>query len=101
MFRAPAAALRAASRLDTIKYDSAALKPTEVLVRILAAPITPADLAQVAGHEGKAPSLPRAGGNEGVGIVMEAGVGSKLAKGDFVVASRPGVGEQQPHCPPS
>ena len=47
---------------------------------------------QVTGNEGKAPSLPRTGGNEGVGIVMEAGSDSSLAKGDIVVASRPGVG---------
>ena len=47
---------------------------------------------QVAGYGGKAPSLPRVGGNEGVGVVVEAGKDSKLTAGDYVVVSQPGVG---------
>jgi NADPH:quinone reductase-like Zn-dependent oxidoreductase len=57
----------------------------------------PTRALQITGLEGKAPSLPRAGGNEGVGVVLEAGAGSKLAKGDFVVASAPGVGTWASH----
>lgn len=84
-------------RLETVKLDSASMKPSEVLVQMLAAPITPGDAQQIAGFEGKAPSFPRAGGNEGVGVVVEAGASSKLAKGDVVVASSAGVGTWATH----
>lgn len=70
------------------------MKPTEALVKMLAAPITPADVSQISGFEGKANGFPRVAGNEGVGVVVEVGSGVKgLAKGDYVVASRSGLGE--------
>lgn len=52
---------------------------------------------QVSGLDGKAASFPRAGGNEGVGRVVEAGPASTLRKGDVVVASAPGVGTWATH----
>lgn len=61
---------------------------------MVAAPITPVDLAQVSGS-GAFPSsgsLPRVGGNEGLGVVEEAGASSGLKKGDVVVASGASVG---------
>ncbi len=60
---------------------------------MVASPITPADLAQVTGYAGASPSFPRVGGNEGLGVVQEAGASSGLKKGDVVVASKSGVGE--------
>jgi len=70
---------------------------------MLAAPITPVDLAQVAGSAAWPSSAPamaggaRVGGNEGLGIVEEAAAGSGLKKGDLVVASRGGLGTWATH----
>ncbi len=78
-------------RVEKFKLDSAGLKANEIVVKMVAAPITPVDLAQISGYAGKAAG-PRVGGNEGVGIVEEAGASSGLKKGDMVAASRLGVG---------
>jgi len=72
------------------------LKPTEVLVRFLAAPISPADLAEVEGWDGRAASA-GVGGNEGVGEVVSAGGSTSFKKGDWVVPSRPGLGTWRTH----
>lgn len=87
-------------RIDTLRIDTAtALRPSDVLVRILAAPITSLDFAQISGFGGRASSFPRVAGNEGVGIVEEVGSGaSTLRKGDFVVASVSGVGTWATHA---
>lgn len=45
----------------------------EVLVRMLAAPINPADLNVMEGTYGELPSLPCTMGNEGVGVVEQVG----------------------------
>jgi NADPH:quinone reductase-like Zn-dependent oxidoreductase len=45
----------------------------EVVVRMLAAPINPADLNVIEGTYGELPSLPSAIGNEGVGVVERVG----------------------------
>jgi trans-2-enoyl-CoA reductase len=47
--------------------------PNEVLVRMLAAPINPADLNVIEGTYGELPSLPCTIGNEGVGVVERVG----------------------------
>jgi NADPH:quinone reductase-like Zn-dependent oxidoreductase len=75
-----------------VQLDSTKMKASDVFVKMVAAPITPVDLAQVTGFAGKAPAFPRVGGNEGVGIVEDAGASSGLKKGDVVVASKGGVG---------
>jgi NADPH:quinone reductase-like Zn-dependent oxidoreductase len=88
--------------VESVKLDTASSKPTDVLVRMLAAPISPVDLATVAGTPAvgaRAGSFPRTAGNEGVGIVEEAGASSGLKKGDVVVASAPGVGASLPNQP--
>lgn len=79
--------------MENIKLDTATMKTTDVLVQMKAAPISPADLAQVTGYAGTAASFPRVGGNEGLGVVVEAGSSSSLKKGDVVVASKGGVGK--------
>lgn len=55
--------------------------------------------AQVTGYAGRAPTFPRVAGNEGVGVVEEVAAGATgLKKGDFVVASRAGVGTWATHA---
>ena len=58
----------------TVEY-APALEPgaNEVLVRMLAAPINPADLNVIEGTYGELPSLPCTIGNEGVGVVERVG----------------------------
>ena len=51
--------------------ESQALESGEVRVRILAAPINPSDLLQIAGQYGVAATLPARAGSEGVGRVVE------------------------------
>ncbi|VDP02825.1 unnamed protein product [Soboliphyme baturini] len=67
--------------------------PTEVRVKMLAAPINPADINQVQGVYPIKPALPAVGGNEGVGRIDE--VGSKVSDlnvGDWVVPMQSGYG---------
>lgn len=71
------------------------IKANEVLVRFLAAPISPADLAEVEGWEGRAGA--GVGGNEGVGEVVSAGSATSFKKGDWVVPARPGLGTWRTH----
>ena len=89
-------------RVETVRIDTAALKPTEVLVRVLAAPITPSDVSQVAGFGANSKvAFPRVAGNEGVGVVEAVGGAvSSLTKGDFVVASTSGLGACASATPP-
>jgi NADPH:quinone reductase-like Zn-dependent oxidoreductase len=55
-----------------VKYHSSqALKAGEVRVGVLAAPINPSDLLQIAGKYGVDPVLPSNPGSEGVGRVLE------------------------------
>jgi trans-2-enoyl-CoA reductase len=85
-------------RLDSVSLDTAALRKGDILVRILAAPLTPGDFSAIAGYAGKAPAFPRVAGNEGVGVVEHVGSGvSGIAVGDVVVASRAGAGTWATH----
>jgi trans-2-enoyl-CoA reductase len=66
------------------------LEKDQILVKILAAPINPADLNVVEGVYGKKASLPAIGGSEGVGIVVEKGSGvNSLKEGDHIIPSKP------------
>lgn len=78
---------------DAITLDTSSIRPSDVLVKMLAAPVTSLDVAQVTGFAGAASSFPRVGGTEGLGVVEEAGSSSGLKKGDVVVTSKSGVGE--------
>src|SRR4051812_28472782 len=62
----------------------------EVLVRMLYAPINPADLNFIEGTYGRQPSFPAVPGNEGCGRVEDVGdeVGS-LSEGDLVIPLHP------------
>lgn len=69
--------------------DPAAPRAGEVAVRMLAAPINPADLLQIEGRYGVRPSLPYTPGHEGVGRIAALGEGVQgLSVGDLVL---PGV----------
>lgn len=57
----------------------------EVRVRMLFAPVNPADLNVIAGTYGELPELPATIGNEGCGVVLEAGDGVDLNNGDMVM----------------
>ena len=60
-------------KLVKTTIDTRMLGPTEVRVRMLAAPINPADINLAEGKYGISVPLPAVGGNEGVGIVEEVG----------------------------
>lgn len=59
--------------------------PGEVRAELLAAPINPSDLLQIAGLYGTRPPLPAIGGNEGLGRVVEVGEGTFLQVGQRVL----------------
>ncbi|KAK7865851.1 hypothetical protein R5R35_003969 [Gryllus longicercus] len=74
----------------------------EVMVRMLAAPVNPADINTVQGFYPLKPPLPAVGGNEGVGEVVAAGGAVKaLRVGDRVVPRHKGWGTWCTHvlCP--
>eukprot|EP01041_Mallomonas_annulata_P003834 gene3836-7637_t len=62
------------------------LKPTEVSIKILAAPINPADINMIEGVYGVKPNLPAIAGGEGVAVVKKTGSAVKGIKvGDWVI----------------
>lgn len=69
------------------------LQDDQVVVKMLAAPINPADLNMIQGTYGVTPKLPAIGGSEGVGIVERIGAGVKgLSVGQHVIPAKPGLG---------
>lgn len=78
-------------RKETVNFDEP--KGNGVQVKILCAPINPADLNMVEGNYALLPPLPAVGGNEGVGVVEQTGPEVKgLAAGDLVIAGAAGLG---------
>ncbi len=72
-------------------HPSRAPGPREVSVRMMFAPVHPADLNFIEGVYGKKPELPAVPGNEGCGRVEAAGAEvHSLVPGDFVIALQPG-----------
>ncbi len=71
-------------RLDSQVRNVADLEPGFVMVRILAAPINPADLNMIEGTYGVKLSLPATPGIEGCGVV-EDGSMTDFKKGDLVM----------------
>tara|TARA_B100000809_G_scaffold201639_1_gene202283 strand:+ start:915 stop:1901 length:987 start_codon:yes stop_codon:yes gene_type:complete len=78
--------------LDVLKVERMVLpepQPNQVVVRMQAAPINPADINLIEGTYGVRPDLPCVAGTEGVGTVSKAGVAvSGLRRGDQVVMTR-------------
>ena len=60
-----------ATVLEVKKEASRALRPGDVRVKVLASPINPSDLLQIAGNYGVDPVLPARPGSEGIGRVTE------------------------------
>ncbi|KAL2084946.1 hypothetical protein ACEWY4_020464 [Coilia grayii] len=79
-----------------VKLESIELPPVgadRVLVKMLAAPINPADINMIQGTYAILPDLPTVGGNEGVGQVAEVGSQvTRLKVGDWVIPRDAGLG---------
>ena len=76
--------------LEIIERPSPPLEAGQVRVKMLAAPIHPADLLQVAGLYGTRPPLPATPGSEGVGRVIETTSDAGLAVGQTVLLTSGG-----------
>eukprot|EP00761_Pharyngomonas_kirbyi_P010074 gb/GECH01010092.1/.p1 GENE.gb/GECH01010092.1/~~gb/GECH01010092.1/.p1 ORF type:complete len:379 (+),score=83.83 gb/GECH01010092.1/:1-1137(+) len=82
--------------LDNIKKETVDIpdpKGNQVLLKMLAAPINPADKNVIQGKYPMLPSLPAIGGSEGVGVVQEVGPEVENFKKDQrVIIGKPGHG---------
>ncbi|XP_028894998.1 enoyl-[acyl-carrier-protein] reductase, mitochondrial [Zeugodacus cucurbitae] len=85
--------------LQLVELDISEPKMNEVLVRLLAAPINPADINTIQGKYPVKPPLPAIAGNEGVGEVLRTG-GSvqKFKRGQRVVVVENGLGTWRTHA---
>ena len=69
------------------QWDLPEVRPQQVLVDVIAAPINPADLNLIEGTYGMVLALPSVVGNEGVGVIAEVGGAvTHLAVGQRVIA---------------
>ncbi len=86
-------------RLVQSVLPSAPLPRGSVLVRMLAAPINPADLNTIEGVYPIRPPLPAVPGSEGVGevIAVEVDNSSELQVGDWVLPAQPALGTWRTH----
>lgn len=67
----------------------------EILLEMLAAPVNPADLNVIEGKYGELPALPAIVGNEGVGRLIELGLGTNgFSEGDLILPMRRGTWTQ-------
>eukprot|EP01095_Lingulamoeba_sp_RSL-Kostka_P003384 TRINITY_DN14370_c0_g1_i1.p1 TRINITY_DN14370_c0_g1~~TRINITY_DN14370_c0_g1_i1.p1 ORF type:complete len:379 (+),score=138.42 TRINITY_DN14370_c0_g1_i1:37-1137(+) len=83
-------------KLEEFQVDSPS--SNEVVVKMKAASINPADVNMIQGVYGIKPSLPATGGNEGVGEIESVGANVKNLKvGDVVIPSNPGLGTWSSH----
>ena len=77
------------SVLQLDSFEPQAPQQGEVQVRMLYAPINPADLNYIEGTYGKLPAFPAVPGNEGCGRVEAVGLGvDALAVGDLVIPTK-------------
>ncbi|XP_075409364.1 enoyl-[acyl-carrier-protein] reductase, mitochondrial [Tenrec ecaudatus] len=73
-----------------------AMGGSDVHVKMLAAPVNPADINMIQGNYGLLPTLPAVGGNEGVGQVVAVGSNVTGVKpGDWVIPTNAGLGTWQ------
>lgn len=71
-------------------HDSVKPRPHEVVVRMLYAPVNPADLNFIEGTYGRQPHFPAVPGNEGCGLVEDVGDEvESLTEGDLVIPLHP------------
>ncbi|CAL8113652.1 unnamed protein product [Orchesella dallaii] len=72
------------------------VKEGQILVKMLAAPVNPADINTIQGtYAIKPKQLPAVPGNEGVGVVVRSDPASGLKSGDWVIPATPGIGTWQ------
>jgi len=83
-------------KLETEELPSK-LADDQVLVKMVAAPINPADINMIEGVYGKKANLPAVGGNEGVGVVVEAGPKSNFKANQHVIPTVAGLGTWRTH----
>ncbi|KAJ8935101.1 hypothetical protein NQ314_012997 [Rhamnusium bicolor] len=70
----------------------------EILIKMLAAPVNPADINTIQGKYPSKPPLPAVPGNEGVGQVVKVGKGVKdVTEGDHVVPLTNNLGTWRTH----
>ncbi|OXB54033.1 hypothetical protein ASZ78_010315, partial [Callipepla squamata] len=75
-----------------------ALGHSDVLIKMLAAPINPADINMIQGTYALLAPLPAVAGNEGVGRVLEVGPGVvALSPGDCIIPADAGLGTWRTH----
>ena len=79
----------------TVQYD---LGRNDVLVRMLASPVNPADINAIQGSYPIKPPLPGVGGGEGVGEVIAAGEEAGLSVGDWVLPGGVMTGTWKTHA---
>jgi mitochondrial enoyl-[acyl-carrier protein] reductase / trans-2-enoyl-CoA reductase len=74
------------------------LGPNQVRVRMIAAPLNPADFNMIEGVYSIRPPLPAVGGNEGVGEIEAVGANvTDFKTGDWVLPAQPGFGTWRSH----
>lgn len=86
--------LPSSSRISQIEKDIPALKPGQVLIKMLASPVNPSDLVYLLGKYGLPPQNGAFVGFEGCGVVVKANAGlyGKWLKGKRVALSaQPGI----------
>uniref|UniRef100_A0A4X2LM55 Enoyl-[acyl-carrier-protein] reductase, mitochondrial n=1 Tax=Vombatus ursinus TaxID=29139 RepID=A0A4X2LM55_VOMUR len=75
------------------KLELSPLGKSDVRIKILAAPVNPADINMIQGKYSILPELPAIGGNDGVGQVVEVGSAVMGVKpGDWVIPTNIGFG---------
>ncbi|KAF7286823.1 hypothetical protein GWI33_003880 [Rhynchophorus ferrugineus] len=82
------------------KQNEEVRKPNEneVLVKMIAAAVNPADINTIQGKYPSKPTLPAVPGNEGVGKIVKVGSNVKeFVEGDHVVPLTPNLGTWQTH----
>lgn len=88
--------MKVIQKLDEKRSDN--LKPQEVLIKMLAAPVNPADINTIQGKYPVKPVLPSVPGNEGVGEVVAIGTEVKsVSVGDRVVLLTNALGTWRSH----
>lgn len=84
---------------ECFTVDSSNLRNDDVLVKMLNAPINPADINTIQGVYGVTPSLPFTLGNEGVGKVESVGSSvAQLKVGDWVIPATNAWGTWRSHA---
>lgn len=84
--------------VQKVKEDLPDVQPEEVLIKMIAAPVNPADINTIQGKYPSRPALPAVPGNEGVGEILKVGSAVKnFSTGDRVVPLTNALGTWRSH----